>query len=44
LIARLPKYMIPRRIVMLDSLPLNPNGKIDRQELQKRMSERAVDG
>jgi D-alanine--poly(phosphoribitol) ligase subunit 1 len=29
----LPTYMIPRRIVLLDSLPRNKNGKIDRQEL-----------
>jgi len=30
---RLPGYMLPRRLELLDSLPTNPNGKIDRRRL-----------
>ena len=29
----LPKYMLPTVFHQLDSLPKNPNGKIDRQKL-----------
>ncbi|KAM3417119.1 hypothetical protein BST61_g8695 [Cercospora zeina] len=32
----LPTFMIPRWIIVLSQLPNNANGKIDRQELQRR--------
>jgi acyl carrier protein len=32
----LPSYMIPSSIVVLDQMPLNPNGKVDRKELARR--------
>ncbi len=31
--AQLPPFMVPQRVVMRDSLPRNPNGKIDRNQI-----------
>lgn len=36
--ARLPKYMVPREVQVVDRFPLNANGKIDRNALRARLS------
>lgn len=34
--AKVPKYMLPGKIQLTDSLPLNANGKIDREALREK--------
>lgn len=33
--AQLPSYMIPGKLVVLEHMPTNPNGKVDRKQLAK---------
>lgn len=35
---RMPSYMVPSRVVCLDSLPLNSSGKVDRPTLRRLVS------
>jgi amino acid adenylation domain-containing protein len=35
--ARLPSHMVPRRLVLLDALPLNASGKFDRGALRRSL-------
>ncbi|PVI01696.1 acetyl-CoA synthetase-like protein [Periconia macrospinosa] len=35
--SQLPVYMIPQSVHVLDSFPVNPNGKVDRRALAQRM-------
>ncbi|MFI0899077.1 amino acid adenylation domain-containing protein [Streptomyces sp. NPDC020983] len=36
---RLPDYLLPERLEILDDLPLTPNGKVDRARLRLRLPE-----
>ena len=38
--SRLPSYMLPRRIIKLESMPLNASGKIDRMDADLQVSVR----
>jgi acyl-CoA synthetase (AMP-forming)/AMP-acid ligase II len=35
--ALLPTYMVPRRVVLLEEMPINTSGKIDRRSLFERL-------
>ena len=38
----LPKYMVPRSVLVLDALPLNANGKIAKPRLREMAAARAA--
>ena len=40
----LPSYMIPRKILAVDSFPLNTNGKIDKKQLAAQLASGAAGG
>ena len=40
----LPDFMLPSQIVVLEAMPLTPNGKIDRKALPKPMVEQVEEG
>lgn len=36
---KLPRYMLPSKVIVIDSMPLNSNGKIDRRSLAMMLDE-----
>lgn len=41
---QLPEYMVPREIHVLENLPLNPNGKVDRKKLAAMLDSGELNG
>ena len=41
---QLPVYMVPRRIVTIDRMPLSASGKIDRKALKQRLEDSKAGG
>ncbi len=40
--AKLPDYMVPQHFMQLESIPLTPNGKVDRKALPKLIDEKPI--
>jgi len=43
LMESLPEYMIPQRFVIMERMPLTPNGKVDRDQLEEPVFEDVLD-
>ena len=41
--SKLPKYMLPTKFILLDAMPLNINGKIDRNRLKEFLVSKELD-